>query len=381
MKVLQFVTRLDLGGAQECCLDQCGILLAAGHEVHLLTAAGGELMPRALAMPGLHVHAWDDWRHEIRPAADVRCGLRLASWLRDARFDLLHTHCSKAGLVGRLAARLAGRPPKVFHHVHGWSFNASQPPAVRLGFTLLERIAARPGFVLLACSEATAEAGRRAGIGRDGDRRVLHYGIDRRVNLRRRDRAAIRRRLCLGPRDVLFLQLGNLKRQKDPVTFARAAVTAGRRLRRARFWIAGDGPLRGEAERVAREGGLGDRFRILGWRRDVPDLLAAADVLVLTSLFEGLPLAVLRGMAAGLPVVATAVDGTPEAVADGVNGILIRPGDAADAASAMVRLGSDPAARGRMGRTGRERSRRFAFPRMAANLLATYALGPGAAAN
>ena len=332
-------------------------------------------MDAARRIPGLRLHAWHDWVHSVRPIRDVRCLFRLSAWLRKGEFDILHTHCSKAGLVGRLAARLAGRPPRVVHHIHGWSFNETQPPWVRAGYVTAERLAAKPGFVLVACSEATSRQGRERGVGRDADRRVIHYGIDRGPNLRRRNRQAIRRRLGLGLRDLLFLQLGNLKPQKDPVTFVRAAAMAGRDLRKARFWIAGDGPLRTTSERLAREAGIEDRFRVLGWRRDVPDLLVAADAVVLTSRFEGLPLAILRGMAAGRPVVATAVDGTPEAVADGVTGLLVRAGDAAGTARAMVRLGRDPGLRRRMGRIARERSRRFSASRATAELLDLYGLG------
>lgn len=372
MKVLQFVTRLDLGGAQETCLDQCRLLLGRGHEVHLLTGSGGELMEDARKIPGLVLHAWQDWRHEIRPLDDLRCLNRLVRLMRAGRFDLLHTHCSKAGFFGRLAARIAGTPPRVVHHVHGWSFNANQPALVRGAFAMLERIAARPGFLLLACSAATAQAGRRLRVGRPEDLRVIPYGIEREGLRRRRPRRAIRRRLGLGERDVLFLQLANLKPQKDPLTFAAAAVEAGRLLPSARFWIAGDGPLRERAERIAAEGGLGGRFRVLGWRRDVPELLAAADVLVLTSRFEGLPLAVLRGMAAGVPVVATSVDGTAEAVAHGVTGLLIPPGDARSASAAFVRLGRDAGLRRRMGRAARERSAAFDRRVAEASLLALY---------
>jgi len=370
MKVLQFITRLDLGGAQETCLQQCRLLLRRGDEVHLLTAAGGELMGDARALSGLRLHVWSDWAHAVGPLRDLRCLLRLARMLRRERFDLLHTHCSKAGLVGRLAAAVAGGPTRVIHHVHGWSFNPIQPWPVRRAFVALERLAARPGFVLLTCSEATAEEGRRERIGREEDRRVLHYGIDRRPNLRRRGREAIRRRLGLGPRDVLFLQVGNLKPQKDPLTFALASVEAGRVLSRAHFWIVGDGPLRAEAGRIAREGGLARRFRILGWRRDVPDLLAAADVLVLTSRFEGLPIALLRGMAAGLPIVATRVNGTPEAVERA--GFLVRPADPEAVAAAFVALGRSPRLRRIMGQRGRRRSARFTEQRAAIETLALY---------
>lgn len=375
MKVLHFVTRLDLGGAQEACLDLCRALLRRGDEVHLLTGSGGELLEDARRMPGLVLHLWPDWRHAVSPLADARCLLRLARLLREQGFDVVHTHSSKAGLVGRLAARLSGTRATVVHHVHGWSFNPLQREAGRRATVWLERLAARPGFLLLACSEATSAEGRRHGIGRDEDRRVVHYGIERPALLRRRPRAAIRRRLGLAPRDLLVLQLGNLKPQKDPLTFARAAVLAGSALPRARFWIAGDGPLREETEALAASGGLADRFRVLGWRRDVPELLAAADVMVLTSRFEGLPLAVLRAMAAGLPVVATAVNGTPEAVHHGETGFLVPPGDAEGTAAAIVRLGRDPALRRRLGRAAREGSAGFAQARFRHEVLSLYGRG------
>ena len=378
MKVLQFVTRLDLGGAQETCLQQCRLLLERGHEVHLLTGEGGELLVDARRVPGLRLRIWPEWRHPVRPLRDLRCFVRLTRLLREERFDLLHTHSSKAGLLGRLAAALAGTPPRVIHHVHGWSFHSSQPRLLRLAYVMLERLAARPGFVLLACSRATNRQGQNAGIGRDADRSVLFCGIDRRPHLRRRNRRALRRRLGLAGSDVLFLQLGNLKPQKDPVTFARAAVEAGSKLRRGRFWIAGDGPLGPAALAIARDGGLGRRFRLLGWRRDVGDLLAAADVLVLTSRFEGLPIAVLRGMAAGLPVVATAVDGTPEAVEEGRTGYLVPQADPGAVAAAMVALGRNPNLRRRMGRSGRGRSVRFSAHRAAVLTLALYAQSPKA---
>jgi glycosyltransferase involved in cell wall biosynthesis len=372
MKVLQFVTRLDLGGAQEACLDLCRSLLARGDTVHLLTASQGEMLADARRIPGLVVHAWPDWEHAVRPVADARCLRRLRRLLRDERYDVLHTHSSKAGLVGRLAAWTAGAPPRVVHHVHGWSFNPTQGALARSACVALERLAARPGYALVSCSRATDDEGRRAGIGREDDRHVVYCGIARRPLLRRRPRREIRRRLGLGGRDLLFLQLGNLKPQKDPVSFARAAALAGRELGRARFWIAGDGPLRSEVEAVAREGKLGSRFRVLGWRRDVHDLLAAADVLVLSSRFEGLPLAVLRGMAAGLPVVATAVNGTAEAVKEGVTGRLLPAGDVAGLAAALVELGRSPRMRRRMGIAGRAASARFGVDRFSRDTLRVY---------
>ncbi len=359
MRVLQFVTRLDLGGAQEVCLAQCRRLIEAGHEVHLLTGPGGERMGEARRIRGLVLHVWPDWRREIRPLADLRCLWRLASWLAREPFDVLHTHSSKAGFVGRLAAWIARKPSRVVHQVHGWSFNRSQAAPVRRLCQLAERLVARPGFALVSCSRETARQGLAAGIGRAQDHAVIYCGVERRPFSKRWPRAAVRRRLRAGARDVVFLLVGNLKAQKDPLAFVAAAARVAARLRRARFWIVGDGPLRARVVRAARRYGLGTRLKLLGWRQDVPQLVAAADVVVLPSRFEGLPLALLQAMAAAKPVVATAVDGTPEAVADGWNGRLVPAGDIEALAEAMAALGRAPALRRRMGRRGSEWSRRF----------------------
>ncbi|MDX1388939.1 MAG: glycosyltransferase, partial [Acidobacteriota bacterium] len=141
MKALQFITRLDLGGAQETCLHQCAWLLERGHEVHLLTAPEGDLIDDARKIPGLVVHGWPAWFHGVRPLADLRCFLRLVRFLRHESFDLLHTHSSKAGIVGRLAAWAAGRPRRVVHHIHGWSFNDMQSPLKRRFYIFLEKLA------------------------------------------------------------------------------------------------------------------------------------------------------------------------------------------------------------------------------------------------
>jgi glycosyltransferase involved in cell wall biosynthesis len=176
----------------------------------------------------------------------------------------------------------------------------------------------------------------------------LRSGIDReRYVARDGAREATRRALGYAPDDVVVGSLACLKAQKAPLDFVAAAGEALRSDPRLRFFIAGDGELREAVEREIASRGLGDRFRLLGWRQDVPDVLASMDLFVLTSKFEGLPRAVLQAMAAGVPVVATSVGGTPEVVRDGVTGRLVPPGDPAAAANAIVGLAADPALRAR----------------------------------
>ena len=141
-----------------------------------------------------------------------------------------------------------------------------------------------------------------------------------------------------------------LKEQKAPLDFVQSAVIAIRSRPNLRFFIAGDGPLRPEVEKAIRDAGTEGRIRLLGWRRDVVDLLHAMDLFLLTSLFEGLPRAVLQSMAAGTPVVATAVDGTPEVVVDGETGLLVPPARPEEAAAAVLRLAGDDELAGSLAR-------------------------------
>jgi glycosyltransferase involved in cell wall biosynthesis len=166
--------------------------------------------------------------------------------------------------------------------------------------------------------------------------------------------------------------VGNLKPQKAPLDFVRVAASVVRAVPETRFLVAGDGPLRGRAERLAARLGVGHRLFLPGWIEDVPAVLDAADVAVLTSRHEGLPRAVVEALAAGVPVVATAVDGTPEVVRDGVNGLLAAPGDVEGLARAVVRLLREPGLRARFTTAATEGLEAFDIDRMVREQEALY---------
>ena len=281
--------------------------------------------------------------------------MRLAAKLRRERVDLVHTHSSKAGIVGRLGAWLAG-VPRIVHTAHGWSFNDEQSPATRMMFMTLERMAARITDRLFVVSEADLRKGRMHRIGHPDRSRVLRSGID--AELYRepsRPREELRQELGFAPQDVVVGTLACLKRQKAPLDFVEAARLSRQADERLRFFIAGDGPQRRAVETRIAAAGLCDDVKLLGWRNDAPDLLHAMDLFLLTSRFEGLPRAVLQAMAAGVPVIATDVDGTPEVVRDGETGILVPPSRPDAAAQRVVELGSDPGARARLAGEARAR--------------------------
>ncbi len=346
-RIAHVITRLELGGAQQNTLHCVAEHDRERFEAVLVAGAGGVLDADARAIPGARVHLVPWLKHPISPASDLAGLGRLGRLLREERIDLVHTHSSKAGILGRFAARRSGARA-VVHTVHGWSFNDMQPAPLRRLYVALERAAARRTDRLVTVSRRDRDRGIALGIGTPERYRVLHSGIDPdRYRRPRGLRETVRRRLGYAPEDVVVGTLACLKPQKAPLDVVRAAAEARGSEPRLKFFIAGDGDLRPEVERLAVELGLGDAFRLLGWRRDVPDLLQAMDVFLLTSRFEGLPRAVLQAMAAGVAVVATAVDGTPEVVEDGVTGLLVPPGRPEAAAAAVVRLARDDALRHR----------------------------------
>ncbi len=158
---------------------------------------------------------------------------------------------------------------------------------------------------------------------------------------------------------MVAITVANLRREKDYPNLLRAARLALARHPGLVLLAVGQGPLEDEVRALHRNSGLGERVRLLGYRTDVPDLLAASDVFVLASAYEGLPVSIMEAMAAGLPVVATAVGGVPEAVVDGETGVLVPPRDADRLSHALVSLARDEPTRHRMAEEARERSRAF----------------------
>lgn len=352
-RIVHLVTRLELGGAQQNTLFCVEHHDRERFDVGLIAGSGGRLDARARAVPSADVRLVPWLRHPIAPMADATAVFRLARRLAGA--DLVHTHSSKAGILGRAAARLAG-VPAVVHTVHGWSFNPSQTPPARAVFVNLERAAARVTDRLICVAAADRETGISLGIGRPEQYRIVRSGIDvEAFRASPEGRARVRRELGLAEDEVVAGTIANFKPQKAPLDFVAAAAAARARDPRLRFVFVGDGELRYEVERAVASAGLTDAVRLLGWRDDVRDVLSALDIFLLTSLFEGLPRALLQAMAAGLPAVVTDTGGTAEVVDPGRTGLLVRPGDAAGAARAVVELAADPARRVRMGGAARSR--------------------------
>jgi glycosyltransferase involved in cell wall biosynthesis len=303
------------------------------------------------------------------PVHDLAAGkglwpVRLARLVRDERFDVVHVHSPLLAAVARLAIRAQRRRPSLVTTEHNvW-------PA----YGAATRAANAVTFPLDDAHLAVSEEVRRSIPGRWRDRvEVVRHGVDlATVAAARSQRDGARRDLGVGHEHVVVLTVANYRRHKawpDLLAAARRVVDADDRVR---FVGAGQGPLDAEVEAEHARHDLGERFLLLGGRDDVPRLLAGADVFCLSSLQEGLPVALMEALAAGVPVVATAVGGVPEAVTDGVEGRLVPPSRPDLLAAALLEVTGDGEARARMAAAALVRARDFDIRRAVERTEALY---------
>jgi len=337
LRVLTIITRLELGGAQRVVLHTVSNLDREVFEAGLAWGPGDVLDSEARALDDVEKFEISDLVRPVAPLKDLRALASLRQAIRRFHPQVVHTHSSKAGVLGRLAARLE-HVPVVIHTVHGFGFTPLQSPVKRAAFFRAEKTAARWTDHFVAVSGVNRDRGIELGLWKPGQVSVIRAGVDLDRFRAPNDGRETRRRLGVPDGVPLVTQIGNFKPQKAPLDFIEAAARIAQMNPDVCFVMVGDGPLRGEAEARAAELGLADRVIFCGWWDDVPGLLAATTVSVLSSHHEGLPCSVVESLASGVPVVATAVDGTPEVIRPGVNGELVAPGDPAGLAAAVLAI-------------------------------------------
>lgn len=386
VRVLQAITRLIVGGAQELAMFTAASLDPARYETGMLsgpqTGPEGEIISEVRSR-GIPLTILPELVREVNPVKDLLALVKLTRFMRQGRYHVVHTHSSKAGILGRVAARLAGIPV-VVHTVHGWGFYDGQHPAMRALYIALEKLADRCCDRLVVVSRLNADKGLAVGISRPEKYVTIHASIDvDRYAHPTTDPAAVRAALGIPAGVPVVGTVGRLSPQKAPLDWMQAAAVVAQAIPEARFVYVGDGPLRPQVESLVAELGLADRVILAGLRRDVPDLLGILDVFALSSRWEGLPLVIPQAMAAGVPVVCTRVDGTEEAIADGVTGLLVPPAQPRALGESIVSLLQDPARARHIALAGRRRAEDFdvremvsATDRLYRELLAQKGLWP-----
>ncbi|MBD3347275.1 MAG: glycosyltransferase, partial [Chitinivibrionales bacterium] len=266
-------------------------------------------------------------KREISPVWDLIALIKLYQLLRRLKPDIVHTHSSKAGILGRWAAFLA-RTPVIIHTFHGFGFNDFQKPAKKALLVLSERITALVTTALIAVSHHTKQTGLKHRIGREAQYTVINSGIHRN-NAKSVDRLEVRKKLGFKSEDILITNISCLKPQKNVSDFVRVAKELVKKNpeKKLQFVVIGDGEERGIIQTMTAELQVSERVHLLGWRRDTAEILSASDIFVLTSLWEGLPRALLEAMDAGLPCCVYRVDGIHDIMLDGKNEFSVEAGN------------------------------------------------------
>jgi glycosyltransferase involved in cell wall biosynthesis len=296
---------------------------------------------------------------------DIRSTLALWRFMRRERPGIVHTHTSKAGFSGRIAAFLAG-VPVVVHTFHGHVFHGYFGTVKTALFVLLERWLAWRSDAIVTVSERLKQDLVRRRIAPAEKIRVIELGLDLRLFSPGQGRSGeLRSEFKIPAGNLLAGIVGRLVPIKDHRTFLQAASIVCRDKPNIEFAVVGDGELRTQLECQARGLGLQNRVHFTGWRRDLPAVYSDLDFVVLSSRNEGTPVSLIEASAAGKPVVATRVGGVPDFIVDNWNGLLVDPGDATALAAAMLRIIEDPASAAERAARSREMVRdRFSATRL-----------------
>lgn len=358
MHIVHIITRLIVGGAQENTLLSCEGQHDLGHQVTLITGPAigpeGSLVERAQKY-GYRVIVMPEMVRAIK-LADITVYRKLVRLLRELKPDLVHTHSSKAGIIGRWAAHKA-QVPRIVHTIHGLSFTASTRAIVNNTYKYLERRAAPITHKIVCVADAMTEQSLAAHIGRPEQYVTVYSGMDTQPFLHPPvPRAEIRQSLGIRETDVIVGTIARLFHMKGHDDLLNLAPELCQRFPGLRFLWIGDGLLRADFEKQIAAMGLQDRFILTGLvpPTKIPELTNAMDILVHPSRREGLARALPQGALCGCPVVTYDIDGNREALIDHQTGYLIPPFDQRKLSDALTKLLEDPLRAKEMGEQGRE---------------------------
>ena len=323
------------------------------YEVEFACAVGGPLVDE-VANRGIKFHPIRNFVQRISVYNDLMALLELVRLMRRQRYDIVHTHNSKAGFIGRLAAKIA-RVPIIVHTIHGFAFHEFEKPPWRILFICLEKFASRFTDKLITISEPLKKRGLDLGIGKPSQYITIYSGIeiDRfKLNF---DVEKKKQEFGIKPNDFVIGAVSKLWKGKGHRCILHAAKRVVTKVPNVKFMFVGEGYLKEELERLVKQLGVSDYVIFTGFRTDIPEVTAVFDISVLASFFEGMGRVLLEAMVLGKPVIASRVGGIVDVVDDGKTGILVPPNDSAALAEAMIMLLSDGELRKKMGKAGKEK--------------------------
>lgn len=350
IKIAVIITKLELGGAQKVAISICEKLDKTKFEPFLICGCGGILDEETNKK--IKVFFVKDLVRQINPLKDIKALFSIYKIIKKEKPLIVHTHSSKAGILGRFAAKLC-KVNNIVHTIHGFGFNDTQNFLKKNLYIFLEKICARFSKILIPVSTENIKKGLKYKIAVKEKYRYIKLGIDIENFKNFKSIPSLKQELNLLSSDILITTIGPFKPQKNLPDFIKIANNISKKHINFKFVIVGDGILRENFEKMIKDFGIEKNIFLLGWRRDISNILNSSDVFVMTSLWEGLPISTIEALSCGLVPIVNDVDGQREIIKDGINGFLIKPHDIKSAEEKILILYNDNKLKDRLSQNAR----------------------------
>jgi glycosyltransferase involved in cell wall biosynthesis len=341
MQICHVITKPELGGAQLSTLNLISNLPKDKYQVSVITSHAGILKQEFESLENTRAYFSPFLKRAINPIVDIFALIHIYLIYRCNGFKIIHTHSSKAGIIGRWAGLLAGIPA-IIHTAHGWSFNDCQPIPVKRFYIFLEKITAVFTTKIICVSKKDIETGLKYKIAPKEKFTLIKYGIPlSELKNSSCDKAVKKKELGINNDYPVVGMISCLKPQKAPLDYVKACIDVYSKRQDVNFLLIGDGILRKKCELELSKTSLNGKFIFAGWRKDVSEILDIIDIVVLTSKWEGFPIAIIEALAKGKPIVATDTGGIRELVRDNAAGYITKPGEYKNTADSILNILKD----------------------------------------
>ena len=334
IKLLHIITHLPIGGAQDNTLYTIELLNKKKYDISLCCNFSGELVERAKKIKDIKLINIPILSRDVNLINDTRAFLALYKIIKKEDYDIIHTHSSKAGFLGRIASKI-NKVPIIIHTVHGFPFNDFMNFFKKNFYILIEKLLANWTDVLITVSNLNKKKIIDLGISKKDKIYNIYSGIDLKIFDRKNDRS-FKKELKLGDNEILIGAVGRLSGQKDPITLIRAFNLVSKKFPDAHLVFVGDGPLRNKITKMIKKLKLTSKVHLIGNIHNTWPVYHSLDLFVMSSIYEGLGRSITEALSCGVPVVCTAVEGVPEIIKNGETGFLAEPRDIEGLANSII---------------------------------------------